>query len=93
MLISLKKRKVFENVLRDTRINIFLRNKKIPTILGVPIFDKCFDKFSEKSKNREKQWKSKKICFWYIFIVLASSQKNLNFQRSWERVRLLTRYF
>jgi hypothetical protein len=40
MLISLKKRKVFENVLRDTRINIFLknpkilRNKKIPTILG-----------------------------------------------------------
>jgi hypothetical protein len=55
MLISLKKRKVFENVLRDTRINIFLRNKKIPTILGVPIFDKCFDKFSEKSKNREKQ--------------------------------------
>jgi len=57
MLISLKKRKVFENVLRDTRINIFLRNKKNSnnTWYCYPIFDQCFDKFSEKSKNREKQ--------------------------------------
>jgi hypothetical protein len=28
-----------------------------------PIFDPCFDIFSEKSKNREKHWKSKKIHF------------------------------
>jgi hypothetical protein len=28
-------RKVFENALRDTRRDIFLRKKKIPTILGV----------------------------------------------------------
>jgi len=28
-----------------------------------PIFDPCFDKFSEKFKNSEKHWKSKKIRF------------------------------
>jgi len=33
-----------------------------------PIFDQCFDKFSEKSKNRKKQWKSKK----YVFNIFSS---------------------
>jgi hypothetical protein len=32
-----------------------------------PIFDPGFDKFSEKSKNREKQQKSKTICFLIYF--------------------------
>jgi len=55
-----------------------------------------FDKFSEKFKNSEKHWKPKK----YIFNIFASflafsasSKKNLKFQRSFERVQLLTRYF
>jgi Mg2+ and Co2+ transporter CorA len=50
-------RKVFENALRDTRRDIFLRKKKNSnnTWCCYPIFDQCFDKFSEKSKNREKQ--------------------------------------
>jgi hypothetical protein len=56
-----------------------------------------FDKIFEKSKTSEKQQKSKKYVFLNIFAsflaFLASSQKNLNFQRSLERVRLLTRYF
>jgi hypothetical protein len=53
--------------------------------------------FQKKSKNSEKQQKSKKNKFFNIFALFlafsASSQKNLNFQRSLERVRLLTRYF
>jgi hypothetical protein len=60
MLISLKKRKVFENALRDTRrdtrMDIFLRKKNSNnTWCCYPIFYQYFDKFSEKSKNREKQ--------------------------------------
>jgi hypothetical protein len=35
----------------------------IHRICCYPIFDPCFDKFSEKFKNSEKHWKSKKIRF------------------------------
>ena len=60
------------------------------------IFDSCFDKFLENFKNREKQQKSKIIRF-FIYLhrflaFLASSQKNLNFQRSLERVQFLTSF-
>jgi hypothetical protein len=36
-----------------------------------PIFDPCFDKFSEKSKNSEKTLKIRKIHFLYICIVFS----------------------
>jgi len=36
-----------------------------------PIFDPCFDKFSEKSKNSEKTLKIQKIHFLYICIVFS----------------------
>jgi hypothetical protein len=56
-----------------------------------------FDKFSEKSKIAKKTTKNpKKNAFWYICIFLAflmSFQKNLNFQRYFERVQLLTLKF
>jgi len=56
-----------------------------------------FDKISGKFKNSEKQRKSKKIHFFYIFasflVFSASSQKNLIWQRSFEHVRLFTRHF
>jgi len=62
-----------------------------------PIFDPCFDKFSEKSKNSEKHIENPKKYIFNTFAsllaFLASSQKNLNFQRHLERVQLLTRYF
>jgi hypothetical protein len=55
-----------------------------------PIFDPCFDKFSKKSKNSENIENKKYICFFNIFASFlafsTSSQKNLNFQRSLERV-------
>jgi hypothetical protein len=51
-----------------------------------------FYKIFEKSKNNE----NPKNMFFNIFALFlafsASSQKNLNFQRSLERIRLLTRY-
>jgi hypothetical protein len=54
-------------------------------------FTHLFDKIFEKSKNNKKQQKSKKYVFLNIFASFlafsASSQKNLNFQRSLERVR------
>jgi len=40
----------------------------IVTYCCYPIFDPCFDKFSEKFKNSEKHWKSKK----YVFNTFAS---------------------
>ena len=62
-----------------------------------PIFDLCFDKFSEKFKNSEKTLKIQKNTFLIhlhrFLAFLASSQKNLNFQRYLERVQLFTRYF
>jgi hypothetical protein len=62
-----------------------------------PIFDPCFDKFSEKiqkiAKNIENPKKYIFNTFASFLAFLASSQKNLNFQRHLERVQLLTRYF
>jgi hypothetical protein len=56
-----------------------------------------FDKNFKKPKNREKNNENPKNTFLNIFASFlafsASSQKNLNFQRSLERVQLLTRYF
>jgi len=56
-----------------------------------------FDKFSEKIKKRRKNNENPKK---YIFDIFASFlafstsfQKNLNFQRYFERVQLLTRKF
>jgi hypothetical protein len=49
--------------------------------------------FQKKSKNSEKHWKPKKYIFntFASFLAFsASSKKNLNFQRSFERVQLLT---
>jgi hypothetical protein len=62
-----------------------------------PIFDPCFDKFLEKNPKIVKNNKNPKKMFFNIFAsflaFLASSQKNLNFQRSLERVQLLTCHF
>jgi len=59
-------------------------------------FTYIFYKIFKKSKNSEKQQKSKKNMFFNIFASFlafsVSSQKNLKFQRSLERVRLLTHY-
>jgi len=52
--------------------------------------------FQKNPKIAKKHWKSKKYIFntFASFLAfLASSQKNLNFQRHLERVQLLTRYF
>jgi len=62
-----------------------------------PIFDPCFDKFSEKNSKIAKNIENPKKCVFNTFAsflaFLASSQKNSNFQRYLERVQLLTRYF
>jgi hypothetical protein len=51
------------------------------------IFDPCFDKFSEKSKNSKKHIENPKKYIFNIFAsflaFLASSQKNLNFEDIW----------
>jgi len=49
----------------ETRVSHIL---KLHTMCCYPIFDPCFDTFSEKSKNTKKQRKSKK----YIFNIFAS---------------------
>ena len=52
--------------------------------------------FQKNPKIAKKHWKSQKYIFntFASFLAfLASSQKNLNFQRHLERVQLLTRYF
>jgi len=52
--------------------------------------------FQKNPKIAKKHWKSEKYIFntFASFLAfLASSQKNLNFQRHLERVQLLTRYF
>jgi hypothetical protein len=51
-----------------------------------PIFDPCFDKFSEKSKNSEKQRKSKKILFFIyiciVFIIFSIDSKEFKFSKA-----------
>jgi hypothetical protein len=54
-----------------------------------------FDKFSEKTKNSKKKYENPQKMHFDIFASFlafsTSSQKNLNFQRYFERVQLLTR--
>ena len=50
--------------------------KKGPSVV-TQFLSHLFEKKFEKSKNSEKQRKSKKICFFNIFVLfLASSEKN-----------------
>ena len=59
-----------------------------------PILTYVLIHFQKNPKIEKKHRKSKKYVFFNIFTsFLASSQKNLNFQRFLECVRLLTRYF
>jgi len=84
-------------------LSIYLQTNFVAT----QVLTHLFYKFFEKSKNSKKQNpkieknnenpKIQKICFFTIFALFlafsALSQKNLNFQRFFERVRLFTRYF
>jgi len=75
------------------------QNKKFSSLLKplccYPIFDPCLDKFkkTKRAKNIEnpKKYISNTLASFLAF--LASSQKNLKFQRHLERVQLLTCYF
>ena len=59
------------------------------------IFDPCFNKFSEKIQKIVKSMENPKKYIFNTFASFlafaASSKNNLNFQRSFERVQLLTR--
>jgi hypothetical protein len=73
------------------------KHYKEGAFIATQFFTHLFYKIFEKPKNSKKTTKIQKICFFNIFALFlafsALSQKNLNFQRSFERVRLFTRYF
>jgi hypothetical protein len=69
----------------------------VEVIVAIQFLTRVFDKFSEKTKNSKKTMKTQKKIHFDIFASFLafsmSSQKNLNFQRYFERVQLLTRKF